>query len=339
MYPEELKKSISKGDIAPLYFYYGDNVRLIDEALQHITSALFPAPGSELDIKHYDAQAHEISEILQSVRTVPFFSEKKLVIVKNAQAYKDAQWKSFQGFFAKPSPQCCCIFVVLIDPKEKREKERAEAMKKHGAVVAFLNPQGKQIGPFIKAGLAKYGKDISPEALDYFVATVGEDAQAISGEIEKLASYCSGKKHISAADIDEVVSCGNKGTIFNMVDAIGLGHLEKSLLLLNSLLAAGIYPLVILKMIARQFRFICAAQERMSRGETSAPISRKLKLHEFVVKGLMQQARGWPAEHWGRIFDEIFQSDVLLKSSRIHKNIILENLIFKLAGLRNQPFA
>ena len=63
MYPEELKKSISQGNIAPLYFFYGDNVQRIDEMLEQITSALFPAPGAELDMQHYDARTLSLIHI------------------------------------------------------------------------------------------------------------------------------------------------------------------------------------------------------------------------------------------------------------------------------------
>lgn len=340
MYPEELKRKISQGELAPLYFFYGLNTHLIDETLAQIVSVIFPSHPPDFDAQYYDAQTHAPPEILQAVRTMPFSSRRKLVVVKNAHALKEAQFKKFHGYFDGPSLYCCCIFIFSVDPKDKKERSRVEAMKKYGVVIPFFNPQGeKQIGDFIKARLKAQGKEITGKALDFFVATVGEDAQTIAGELEKLVLYCRERKKIDVDDIDEVVSCGSKGTIFALVDAIGQGDREKSVHLLVDLLTAGTHPLAILKMVARQFRLICMAREGMSMGESMSRICQKLKLPEFVVKGVMQQARGWPAENMERIFEELFQTNLKLKSSRIQGGIILENLLFKLAALRNQPCA
>jgi DNA polymerase III subunit delta len=338
MFPEELKRKISQADIAPLYFFYGLNSYLIDEILAQIISVLFASRAPDLDAQYYDAQTHAPPEILQAVRTMPFSSRRKLVVVKNAQAFKEAQFKKFQTYFAGPSAYCCCIFIYSVDPKDKKERTRAEAMKKFGAVIPFFNPQGeKQIGDFIKARLKAQGKEIAPKALDFFVATVGEDAQTIAGELEKLVHYCRARKKIDIDDIDDVVSCGSKGTIFALVDAVGQGNREKSIHLLGGLLTAGTYPLVILKMIARQFRLICMAREGMNAGESISRICQKLKLPEMVVKGVIQQARGWPAENMGKVFEELFQTNLMLKSSRVQDGIILENFLFKLAALRTHP--
>jgi DNA polymerase-3 subunit delta len=176
--------------------------------------------------------------------------------------------------------------------------------------------------------------------LSYFVDSVGRDAQLIAKELEKTALYCTDKKTIDVKDLEDILSGGHSITVFNLVDGIGLGNLERSLSCLNSLLNEGVYPLVILKMIARQFRLISRAKEGLGKGAAAADIGRSLGLKsDFIVKGIMQQARGWPGEALGRVFEEVFQSNYMIKSSRIKEKVILENLVFNLINLRNQPAA
>ncbi len=330
---DDLKKSLAGGVVAPLYFFYGDNEPALEEAIRLVTAALFPGGAAELDIRQLNAQSQGPGDILQAVRTISFFSRKKLVIVRQAHHFKAPQWDQLKTYLKKPLESCCLVFMLLLD--EKKDKTRLEALKKFGPALAFQNPKGdRQIAQFVKAQLARYGKTIAPDALAYCGAILGENAQVIAGEVEKLALYCGERTAVEAADVDEVVCGGGRGTIFNLVDAVGQGRLEQSLELLGGILGSGVHPLVVLKMIARQFRLIGTARLMLNQNESSSRIGQRLRLPEFVVKGVLQQARGWPAERLGRIFEEIFEASSLTKSSRADARIVLERLLLRLTELR-----
>jgi DNA polymerase-3 subunit delta len=332
---EDLKKSMTGGVAAPLYFFCGDNAPLIDEALRLLSSALFPEGAAELDVRQLDALSHGPGEILEAARTQSFFSKKKLVIVRQAQTFKEEQWDKLKDYFKKPSASCCIVFILPLDEKDKKDKARIEAFRKIGPVFSFQNPRGdRQIMGVVKEQLAGRGKSIAQDALAYCGALLGENAQAIAGEIEKLALYCGERKTVTVADVEAVVCGGDRGTIFNLVDAVGEGKLERSLELLGGILGAGVHPLVILKMLARQFRLIQTARLLLDQGEPSARIAQKLRLPEFVVRGLLQQARGWPAGRMSMVFEEIFQANSLSKSSRSEPGIVLERLLLRLPELR-----
>jgi DNA polymerase III subunit delta len=333
---EDLKKSLAGGAVAPLYFFYGDNEPALEEALRLVTAALFPKGPAGLDVRQINAQSQGPGDILQSVRTISFFSPKKLVIVRQAHHFKEPQWEQLKDYLKKPLDSCCLVFMLLLDEKDKKDKARLEALKKFGPAVPFQNPKGdKQIALYVRAQLAKYGKTIAPDALAYYSAMLGENAQVIAGEVEKLALYCGERTAVEAADVDEVVCGGGRGTIFNLVDAVGQGRLEQSLELLGGILGSGVHPLVVLKMIARQFRLISTARLMLDQGENATRIGQRLRLPEFVVRGVMQQARGWPAERLGMVFEEIFQAHYLSKSSRGDAGIVLERLLLRLPELRS----
>ncbi len=338
MYPEELKKNISKGNISPLYFFYGENTHLIDKAILNIISSLFPSRSPELDLNYFDAQTHAPSEIIQSANTVPFVSRKRLVVVKRTQAFKDAQWKIFQSFFSKPSA-CCCL--VLISENQGLKGKLLKIFQKNGVMVSFANPKSKnQIKEFIMSGFDRFGKKISADALNYFADNIGGDALTITSELEKTALFCREKKLIDVEDLEAILSGGHTTTVFNLVDEVGRGNIERSLLFLNNLLADGVHPLVIIKMITRQLRLISRAGEGVSRGDSALAIGKKLNLrYDNLIRGIILQSRGWTAVTLGRAFEEVFQSNFLIKSSRINSRVILETLVFRLIGFRDQASA
>jgi len=332
---DDLKKNIAGGVVAPLYFFYGDNGPSIEEAVRLVAAVLFPAGAADFDVRQLDAQHQGPGDILQAARTISFFSRKKLVVVRQAHHLKQPQWDMLTPYLKKPAGSCCLVFILQLDEKDKKDKGRLEALKKFGSAFAFQNPKGdRQIAVLVRSLLARHGKTITADALAYCGAILGENAQVISGEVEKLALYCGQRATVETADVDEVVCGGGRGTIFNLVDAVGQARLEQSLELLGGILGSGAHPLVVLKMIARQFRLIGAARIMLDQGESSTRIGQRLRLPEFVVKGVMQQARGWPAERLGMVFEEIFQASNLCKSSRAGGRTVLERLLLRLPELR-----
>jgi DNA polymerase-3 subunit delta len=210
--------------------------------------------------------------------------------------------------------------------------------KKKVITVPFANPHNKnEIKEFIKLGLQKSGKRINPDALNYFAENTEGDALTINSEVEKTVLFCREKNIINVEDIEEILSRGHKFTIFNLVDEIGRGNIENALIFLSNLLEKGEHPLYILKMISRQFRLICRAREGIRRGDSASIIGQLLNLrYDGIIKSIITQAKGWTDEGLGKAFEEIFQSDFMIKSSRIKGKVILENLVFRLINFRNQ---
>ena len=337
MYPGELKKKVSKGELSPVYFFYGENIHLVEEAITDIRLFLFPSGKSDFDLNFFDAREHGFPEIMQPVRTLPFLSEKRLVVVKSAQAFNESHWKSFSKYFAKPSNSCCLVFVLLIDGKSPKEKKLLNFINQHGAVVSFANPRGNQVKSFIKSGLSTYGKKIDPDALNYLTDNTDCNALTINNELKKIVLFCREKKTVSVRDVENVLSCGHNNTIFELLDAIGHGSIEKSQVILNNLLSDGVYPLVVLKMIARQIRHISIAWQVVKSGGKTADVGKSLHMgYDRIINSIIQQSRGWSADSLRNAFTAIMQSDFLLKSSRIDKKIVLEDLVFRLASLKTQ---
>ncbi len=336
MQAEELTRSVSRGAIARLYFFYGDNSYLIEETIRKISAAIFPSHDPDLDISSFDAQVHDPSEIVQTARTVPFAASRRMVVVRRAHLFNKSQWETFQKYFSKPSARCCLIFTA---EKLALPSQLLKAASKNIVAVQFQNPRwDRDIQKVVRSSLKKYGKTMNADALSYFIEYVGGDNQLIANELEKLALYCSTKKTITLGDIEEVLSGKHDATIFNLVDAIGQGDMPKSLSCVNTLMGAGVRAPHILGMIARQIRLLSSAQEGLQRGDTRSQMGKRLNLrHDSIVSKIMQQAKVWPPKALRRAFEETFQTHVLLRSSGAAHKMIIENLVFNLGSIRTQP--
>ncbi|MCP4714806.1 MAG: DNA polymerase III subunit delta, partial [Deltaproteobacteria bacterium] len=218
---------------------------------------------------------------------------------------------------------------------------RLKLFKKNGVTASFANPRWERdIKKTVNEMLQRQGMRMAPDALSCFVETVGGNTGLIANELEKLSLYCAGQKTVTRDAVVQVLADGHTATIFNLVDSIGMGRRADALRYVNLLCGEGVHALVIIKMAARQLRMLVRALEGLQRRDKPAVIGKQLGLKsEFVVQGILKQARGWSGPGLARAFDALCQADGSVKSSRIGHAIILENLILTLMRLRNQPAA
>ena len=95
---EEFIKEISSGEISPLYIFKGDQIYLIDQALQELKNrVLGEADDTNYIIFHGDSASAE--EILESASTIPMFSNRKLVVVKNAEKLNTKELAFLEPYF------------------------------------------------------------------------------------------------------------------------------------------------------------------------------------------------------------------------------------------------
>jgi len=328
--PADDLKSIFAGGIAPLYYFFGENTRSIEDALALLTDTLFAGEEADFDCERFDAQTHAPSAVLMAVRTMPVCFERRLVVVQRLDAWCDDDLKKFSDYCAKPSSAACLVFVSTTE-----KKKLSGWVKKNGKVRSFANPRwDKDIRSFAVQELARHKKKAAPAALSLLCQELNGNAQTMAGEIEKLALYCCERQRIDVEDVEQALSAGHRTTIFNLVDSIGVGRLDHSLGCLKQLLDDGMPPLRVLAMIARQFRLLARACEADPKRAGASRIRQLLGLRsDFLAKEIIKQAGKWSSACFGAVFEELSSADRQLKSSRKDSRLILENLLLRLAAL------
>jgi DNA polymerase-3 subunit delta len=329
-----LKADVARGRIPALLYLYGDNTRAMDLLLEACCSSLFAGEDPPLNRTMFDAQVHSAAEVVQAARTLPFAAPRRLVVVRRADAFKADDWGVLEKYCARPSASCC---LVLTAEKPVLKGALLKLFQQHGSPVACANPKrDADVRSAVRQELARHGLSAGDEALGMIAEAAGGDGMKLAGEIEKLALYCRGKKKIDADDAAAVLSAGHASTIFNLVDGIGSGQLEKSLQVLGRLVHDGMHALQIMKMVVRQFRLIAIAREGLRRGLPPGMIARDMGLRDWQAQSIIRQAPGWPDDCLEDVFRELYHAQIALKRSRMANRAILEVLIARLAVLRGQ---
>ena len=97
------------------YVLYGEEHYLLEESLKRIVRE-HVSKEDELNTVTYDASRTDVSVVLDDARTIPFFCEKKVIIVNHAtflSTNDDTQWDvdAVESYLKDPMESTVLIFV------------------------------------------------------------------------------------------------------------------------------------------------------------------------------------------------------------------------------------
>ena len=323
MKPLELQKAIKRKEISPLYFLYGEESFLLEQAVTSLKENLVDPSLLHFNLTVFSGRESTPQDIVSSAKTHPLSGAYRMGVVKEADKLK-SPWNNFTPYFNQPLTTTCLVFC---GEKLPLKSTPLSAFKKNGVLVRFYHPYDREIPGWIKNIAQSCNKKVSRSAVALLSTELENDLQTIFKEVEKIAAYVGDREVIEADDVKEVVAVNRGASVFTLTDRIADKDREGALLTLKQLLAAGEPPLKILTMITRQVRLLAQAQEMLDRGLSQQEVGRSLGIRDFYLKDFIGRARVFSRLQGEKSIDSLFHTDWKLKSSRIDKRIVLEDLI------------
>ncbi|HXY55408.1 MAG TPA: DNA polymerase III subunit delta [Nitrospirota bacterium] len=326
----DLIASLRHGDILPLYLFYGEEEFLISEALDLIIKKVVEPGSRDFNFNTLYCRDTQASDIVNLALTLPFMTEKRLVIAKDFDALKAADLEELIAYLNEPSPSTC---LVMVSNQGKYDKKSVvAAVEARGAVTRFFPLLDREIVSWIEAWAKERGLSLSRDAAQYLGQTIGNDLAKISSELEKIEIYIRDRRAITFDDVKAVVGDFREYTTFDLAAALGLKNREKALLILSRLLQEGEQPVALLGSIAWNFRRLIRAKCMQSAGIGYEEIKRKLNVIFHQSELFQEQMRRFSVDELRDDFDVMLSADKALKSSGLPGRLVLERMILKLCG-------
>ncbi len=329
MKPDEFAKSVQRGEIAPLYYFHGDEPYLIERGVKRLLDHAVSPDSRDFNLDIFYGKECKGDEIAAAAQTLPMFAERRVVLVKRSGELSAAALDMLAEYVADPSPSTCLIFEgEKIDQRRKFFME----IKKNGHLVECKRPYENQLGSFIREEAAACGKKMEPAAVEMLVYLVGNNLQELAAEVEKVATYVGAREIIKGADIREIVSDTKVDSIFELTDALGGKDLAKALRNLNTILRDGEAPLMVLAMLTRHFRQLWKVKELCDKGVPSQEIGKAAGITPDFLKGIMEQARNYRRAEFKAVFERLYETDWALKTSGGKPVSLMECLVMDICG-------
>ena len=325
---QKFYKDLEKGQVAPIYFLYGEEPYLLNQSVARFKYAVLPEGAEDFNYTQFYAHDAEVGIVRDSVETLPMMAPRRLVILKEAQDLTDKEWSELEPLIQEPVDSS--VFVILASRVDKRKKAIRLLLDKADCV-EFKKPYENQVPGWIKYIAGTLNLDISTEAIHLLHKLVGHHLVEVEAELKKLGEYVNYSRKIEVADVAATVSRSKEESVFDFTRAIGENNRVKALEHLVDLLDQGQSEIGIVSLLARHIRLLLSIKKGVDEGLSGAKLAHFAQVPPYFLDGYVDQSRLWPVKKLEEALVILSETDKALKSSPLSSHIWLENMVLKIA--------
>ncbi|QLK86034.1 DNA polymerase III subunit delta [Staphylococcus sp. 17KM0847] len=324
--------------MAQLHVVYGEVPELIEKkSEQLIEGYLVDEPKDDFNFVKYNLYDTEINIILEEAMTLPFFSNKKVVLVQNSyiftgeKAPKDVQpnTDALLKFIENDKGDCLIIFQVNATKLDERKKI-VKALKKHATIKKIEQFTEQEMKKWIQTQLHEQFKDIKQDALDTLIELTGIHYRIVQQELEKIQLFIGDRPTITKSDVQTIVNRSLEQNVFLLTDYIQKGQKDHAIRLMRDLVKLKEEPIKLLALITSNYRLYYQSKILSTKGYSGQQIAQTVGVHPYRVKLALQQARKYHLTQLLSIIDACAETDYKLKSSYMDSVLILELFILSI---------
>ncbi|MEI7690452.1 MAG: DNA polymerase III subunit delta [bacterium] len=299
---------------------YGSDSYQINQCLRKIKADY---PDDNLSVVELADDA-SWQTIEQEINSLPFLSNKKLIIVNGLSKTKDTKTQKSLELVLDSVAEG--VDLIFIENELKPQNWLFKLIQKKGKseIKNLLKPY--EITSWISKKANEKEAQIDRDASELLSAKIGNDLWRLDNELEKLKTY---DQHITKENVTNLVESEFLDSIFALMDAISEKKTEKAIELTQNFSADPNNISYIISMIARQIRNLLTIKELDQGGLKEGEIAKKLQLHPFVIKNTLKQSRNFTFDDLLDFHKALIKTDYLTKTSSAEPKSLIIQMVIK----------
>lgn len=318
----------------PVYVVTGDEDFLKRRALHAIQELIVGDADPSFAVSAYAGDKADFATIKSELDTLPFLTDRRLVIVEQADPFVTKFRGPLEKYVAQPS----ATGVLVLDVKSWPSNTKLAKLVPDAGTIVGKAPAAYRLPAWcVEWAQSRYGKKLPADAAELLVELVGAQMGVLDMELDKLAAYAGDRPAIELADVDALVGRSRAANVFKIMDAVGEGKPAEALKILAELFEEGEAPLAVLGALGAQLRRLATAARLHKLGAglddamDRAGVAKWPQARESARKQMKHLG-------WGRLdklFDWLVEADAGMKGgSPLPDKLQLERLIVRLARPR-----
>lgn len=326
---------IAKNDLSNVYLLYGTEAYFIEETLKRITRQL--SENGEVEIINFDLEEKNVDEVIYEADTLPFFSDKKLIVAKNAFFLKATEkgkekvihdTTELEKWLQSPSPTAVTVFIAPYEKLDERKKI-TKAMKQAANVIEATSLQAHDLKSWVLHELSTHGKTMSEETINSFIELGGTDLVHLQTELLKIATYVGEEQEIDTETVKKLLVRTLEQDVFTLGNAYLSGNKSEAIEIYHDLLKRKEDPLKLNALIATQVRLMVQVSHLKKKGYHAQQIATQLKVHPYRVKLLFDNPMLHNEQKLLQTLNDLATVDLQLKTLNTNRDRILELFLMK----------
>jgi len=329
---KNLESDIKEKNFKNIYLFYGDEEYLKKEYEYKFRKSIIPDGMDIMNFNVYEGNKININDLIDNSEMLPFMNDYRLIIIRKSDLFIKIKKDDYNKLNKYMQDILKSTILIFIENKIDKRNSLFKTVNKLGYVCEFNTPKENKLAQWIENIVLKSGKSISNSTVIYFIRNVGGNMETLKNEVDKLIDFSTGNT-ITIEDVNNICTKSIESQIFELVSFIGNKKVEKAINIYNNMLIQKQQPIVILSMIARQFRLIMQSKYLYKRNSyTPEQIAYEISSREFMVKRYISQSYNFTVKGLINAIEECLETDIKIKTGQINDKIAVEMIIIKYAS-------
>lgn len=327
---KQIITSIRNKELEPVYFLMGDEPYYIDKLCDEFGKNILSLEQQEFNQVTLYAENVTIQQIISEAKQFPFGSEKRVVIIKEAQKLRNIE--IIENYLEYP--QKSTILVIAYKGKSiDRRKKFGRNLPKKCVVFESKKLYESRIPDWISEYVNKHEYKIDTTASLILAEHLGVDLSKITNELDKIMLVVKKEELITKETIEKHIGISKDYNIFELQNSLIAKDIVKANRIINHF-SKDTKNHHIVPIISSLFIFFEKIMTYHFLNEKNPQsIAAALKINPFFVSQYQKAARNYTKKQLFFIFENLKKYDLRskgVKNKSTTQGELLKELVFKI---------
>ena len=324
---QELLQSLKQGKIEPIYFLFGPESYLRDQAARAIADeALRETLLREFNDSTFSLRTGDARGPIAAAEQLPMMSPRRVVLIRDFSKVNEATEEVLLRYSDRPVETSVVIFNT--DDCDKRKKFTKKLMS--GTAFEFPPLNNAELASWARTHLAELKADAAPAVVSRIVELVGSNVRSLANELKKLATAALPSANITLDLVEELVGRSRELMNWELTDHMLSRNRARAMKTLQHLLDDGAPPVMLIGLIASTYRRMALAHALLSKGAPQKEIFRQVPMPPFKQSSYLQMLNRVDGRRIAKQMVRIAEADLGIKTSKATPRMQVELLVNEL---------
>ncbi len=317
----DVRKQIKNNSMKPVYLILGREGYFAGMIRNEMLATL-SEQERDFNAGVYDMEETPLSTAMNDAMSVPFFGDRRIVIVNNPYFLTGEKKKqklehdtdSLLKYLENPPETTVLVFIAPYDKLDERKKV-VKKLKQVAEVVDNQPLKETQVRQIVSRRLEEKGLSMEPRAMDIMMERTNADVTLVMSELDKLILLCRDEKVVTGEEADRMISRSLEQNVFDLVELVLNRKTQPALEMYHDLLLSKEEPLAVNAILVGQFRLLVQVSVLKNCGFAQGSITSALKVHPYRVKLALQKVRRFQQEDLKQAYLGLVNVERRLKST------------------------
>jgi DNA polymerase III subunit delta len=330
MTPEKIIGDLKKNIYKPVYWLEGEENFFIDKIVHFAEHEILNESEAGFNLTIFYGKDADWTSVVNACRRYPMFSEKQVVLIKEAQEMKGIE--KLEAYIEKPLLSTILV-VAYKNKKVDGRTKMAKIIKDKGVLLTTKKLYENELPDWTQQLVRSKGFTIAGKALFLLIDHIGNDLSRLNNEIDKLALNMGDRKSITEDDIEAYVGVSKEFNVFELQHAVASRDLYKAIRIVQYFEAnpkAAPLPLIF-PSLYNFFSKVLMVYSVPAKDEKS--LAAAIGVHAFFAKDYLQAAKVYRQQHVENIIlllHEYNLKSIGINDSGTEDALLLKEMIVKM---------